>query len=60
MLNIANEPGKFFSHAEVDAIAASMNTPEDDWTYVADHGPEGSRYARIRIFDEEGEFVSML
>lgn len=53
---------KFFSHERADEIAAEMTAFEadesDGWVYTADHGPEGTRFARVKIVDEDGEFVA--
>ena len=62
-MNINTTP-KFFSHEKADEIAAEMTAAEadedDGWSYTADHGPEGSRWARVKTLDEDGEFVAFL
>ena len=41
-----------------DDVAARLNAnPDDDWSYVVRHDPEGKWDSRINIFDEDGKLV---
>lgn len=45
---------------KAEAIALEMGAEDPDWTYEADHDPAGTGYSRVRITDEDGEFVAFL
>lgn len=48
-----------FALDEVEAIAAEMQAADEDWTYTPNYDPSGrSRWARIEIRDEDGDFVA--
>ena len=50
---------QLFSHEKVDQIAKDLKSNcEDGWDYVPCHGTEGSSYAYINIYDEDGEFIA--
>jgi hypothetical protein len=48
-----------FTPENAEAIARMMTETDDEgWTYEADHDPKGTGYSRVKILDEDGEFVS--
>ena len=59
MLMLDTTP-RFFSPAEGERAAAELTEGEEDgWTYEIDRDPTGrSAYVRIRVTDEDGEFVA--
>lgn len=60
MLKIDTTP-TLYSHEKAEEVAAALTAGDDDgWTYHADHGPEGSTYARVEARDENGEHVGFV
>ena len=56
---LLNTPHKLFAPERAEIIAKTLNAdPDDDWTYVVQHCPQGTGLSFIEIFDEDGEFVS--
>ena len=51
---------KLFSPDRAEVVAAEMGADDPDWTYAADHDPEGTGYSRVKITDEDGEFVAFV
>ncbi len=50
---------KYFSLKTVEEKAAEMQAGDLEWTYTPDYDPAGtSKWARIKIHDEDGEFVA--
>ena len=49
-----------YTPEKAEAIASEMGASDPDWTYEADHDPKGTGYSRVRISDEDGEFVAFL
>lgn len=49
-----------FAPDKAVAIALEMGAEDPDWTYAADHDPAGTGYSRVRITDEDGEFVAFV
>ncbi len=62
MLSITRRPDMLLPLAKAADFAAILNGNEDDdWTYEVDKDPkgeDGAGFARVKIFDEDGEFVS--
>lgn len=59
MIKTVDTTPKFFPIETVEATAAEMQAGDPDWTYTADYDPTGaSKWARIKIEDEDGEFVA--
>ncbi len=56
-----NTTSQLFQPKEADELAAKLNgNVDDDWVYVVHHDPTGEGYSFIKIYDEDGEFVSKL
>ena len=51
---------RLFTPEKAEALAGQMSLDEPDWTYEADHDPAGTGYSRIRVTDEDGEFVAFV
>ena len=50
-----------YSKERAEEIARVLNgSCDDDWTYEADHDPKGTGYSKVKIFDEDGEFVGFM
>lgn len=49
-----------FTPDKAEAIAREMGAEDPDWTYAADHDPAGTGFSRVRISDEDGEFVAFV
>lgn len=50
-----------FQPEEADRIVKEANAdPEDDWTYVVKHDPEGVGLSLIEVYDECGNYVGEL
>lgn len=45
---------------EAVKVAAELQASDPDWAYTVGHDPKGTGYSRIKIYDEDGEFVSFL
>lgn len=60
MLKMIDATPKLFAPAEAEAVAAEMSATDEDWAYEADHDPKGTGYSRVKVFDEDGEFVAFL
>ena len=46
---------------DADAIAKELNETEvDGWRYEAVHDPTGKGYSKVRVFDENNEFMGHL
>ena len=55
----ANTTPKTFTPEKAAALIDEMATADPDWTYTIDADPTGrSPWVRIKITDEEGEFVA--
>lgn len=60
MLTI-KQPHKLFDPAKVADVAAMLKAGDDEgWDYVVKHDPAGTGKSVIEVYDEEGEFVSLL
>ncbi len=57
MLRLDQTP-KLYPPEKAEQIAAELNAQDDDWTYKVDHDPKGTGYSRIKVYDEDGEFVA--
>ena len=55
---LLNLPHKLFTPERAEIVAKTLNDSDDDWTYVVQHCPQGTGLSFIKIFDEDGEFVS--
>ena len=49
-----------FTPEKAEALAGQMSLDEPEWTYTADHDPKGTGYSRVKVTDEDGEFVAYL
>ena len=50
--------GTAYEVAKAHEMAAALNSDEvDDWTYVVDY-VEGNRFARIKVYDEDGGYLA--
>jgi hypothetical protein len=49
-----------FPPDKVEAIAREMAADDPEWTYEVDHDPKGTGNSRIRVIDEDGEFVAFV
>lgn len=56
---ITNKSYELFSPEKAEAMAKKLNE-SDDWTYKVVHCPKGTGYSYIKIYDEDGEFISKL
>jgi len=46
---------------DADAIAKELNDSEvDGWTYEAVHDPTGKGFSKVRVYDENNEFMGHL
>ena len=57
MKKILDTTEKLFSRDEVDEVVAELNAGDPDWNYIAEHCPNGAGYSKIKIYDENNEFV---
>ena len=57
---IDNPATTFFTPAEADATALTMNAGDDDWTYTAVHCPLGVFSSFIIAHDKDGVFLGKL
>ena len=61
MLKLTDTTSQLFQPKKADELAAKLNgNVDDDWAYVVHHDPTGKGYSFIKIYDEDGEFVSKL
>lgn len=49
-----------FFPEEAERVAKEMKASDPDWDYVVCHDPKGTGQSFIKIYDEDGEFVSKL
>ena len=60
MLKMDTTP-TLYSPEKAESIAAEMTEYEEDgWTYEADHDPKGTGYSRVKVYDEDAEFVGFI
>ena len=57
-IEIMTKPAKAFLPLEVEAKVKELQESDPDWTYKAYHDPKGTGYSLIKIYDEDGIFIS--
>lgn len=55
-----DETPAYFAPEKAEAVAKELKANDPDWTYEAAHAPGGEGLSRVRILDEDGEFVAFL
>jgi len=45
---------------EADRVSREMAKFDPDWKYVVEPPPNGEGYCRVKVLDEDGEFVAYL
>lgn len=58
MRKLLDTTPKLFAREDAIVFARKLQEEDPDWTYTAQHDPNGTGYSRIAIYDEEGEFVA--
>jgi hypothetical protein len=51
------KPYKLLTPAQAEAVAAELQSGDEDWKYVAIHDPKGTGWSFIEVYDEDSEFV---
>ncbi len=59
-MNISNQPHNTFDKSEVEAVCSKIQANDDEWTYKVRHDPKGIGRSVIDVYDEDGEFISMM
>ena len=61
MKKTLDTPTATFSPKKAIEVTAVLNEDDgDDWVYKVKHDPKGTGYSLIEVYDENGEFVSLL
>jgi len=61
MLKKIDTTATYFTPENAEKVIADLSAGDDDWTYAVNADPSGkSRWVRVEVTDEDGEFVAFL
>lgn len=60
MVILSHTPNLFTPEKAIKIAQELCDETEENWTYKPDHDPHGTGYSRIKIYDEDNEFVGFL
>lgn len=55
---LRNRDKVYNTEAEAEAAALELRSEDPDWAYIVSVDPKGSGRALIKIYDENGAFIS--
>ena len=61
MLKKIDTTATYITPENAEKVIADLSAGDDDWTYAVNADPSGkSRWVRVEVTDEDGEFVAFL
>lgn len=56
-LLVCRNPRRLFSPQEAEAVAATLQADENDWTYVVKHDPKGTGRSFIEVREDDDYII---